>query len=107
MANVTLSNPKPSIIGIQKTSAIFQADSITYSQAGIKYSQAGLFWGGSDKKGGVGPTMLGVQTVKPNNIGANTFPMPKTFTITLQAGQPMGLLWALTYPTTTTEQSLL
>ena len=80
----------PSFDSIEKTDSTFQASTVTYNESSVQYNSSSTQYGGQDNFSGAAPSMVLVTT-----------PSTRPGTVTLAAGQPMGLLLALTYPTTT------
>lgn len=56
----TIENFKPNFHSIDKTTAVFQTSSVTYSEAGFTYNTFSDVYGGSDRRVDLPPNMKGV-----------------------------------------------
>ena len=72
---------------LENSRGVFGNSTRTYNEAGITYNEAGEIYAGGDVLAGAIPNML--------SIGI----LDTTTQVVLQAGQPIGLLLTLTYPT--------
>jgi len=93
-------NITPVFDSIEKSNATFQTNTFAYNDGTIAYNSS-LPYGGRDTVQSVA-YIFGVAETIPHLLfveEATTFSLPGT--VTLQAGQSMGLLLAITYPTTT------
>ena len=92
---------KPQFQSVARTRAVFQDSTITYNEAGITYNEPLIAYGGADAVQHIGPNLQLAWNPVPQMQIVRT-PTTVAGTVTLYAGMPMGLLLALTYPTTTT-----
>jgi len=74
-------------IFIEDNKGIFGSSDLTYNESGITYNEVGEIYGGGDRLAGLVPSMI--------SIGR----LDTTTQYIIQAGEPMGLLLSLTYPT--------
>jgi hypothetical protein len=58
--NISVDNVKPLNIGVDPTSAVFQAQSLEYDQPNTQWDQPNTFWGGSDQRQGGKPLNIRV-----------------------------------------------
>lgn len=92
-------NPKPSFYSVEKSDAEMQSSTVTYNESSIQYNSL-IMYGGSDRRQSMAPIFSFIDSIVPNMDIVRT-PTTSSGTVTLAAGQSMGLLLALTYPTTT------
>src|SRR3989304_866803 len=95
--NIEVKNQEPNALSlhtpisnnfyIEDSHGVLGTSNITYNEAGITYNDAGDIYGGGDILAGAIPHLL--------SIGI----LDTTTQKILVAGQPMGLLLTLTYPT--------
>jgi hypothetical protein len=113
---------KPKILKVDETEGTFGTTATTWSDSEVTWSDADAIWGGADTLADPAPQMLssrilksanqvvqdiksgflGVATVRPTMIGVSDIGAVTPTEVVLVAGQPMGLLLSLTYPTTGT-----
>ena len=70
-----------------RNKGVYGSTTTTYNQAGFSFNQVGQIYGGGDFVNDIGPTFIGIGVID------SAIPAPGN-----NAGQPIGLLLALTYP---------